>query len=79
MTIPKSPSIPLYERGRKKKSSPLVKGESEGFVIFFRSIKVIIFSYKNRAVRIRKGNLYEAGFIMENMYSVHKINPVGVG
>jgi hypothetical protein len=37
------------------------------------------FSYKNRAVRIRKGNLCEAWFIMENMYSVHKINPVGVG
>jgi len=36
-----------------------------------------MYDYKNRVVR--KGNLYEAWFIMENMYSVHKINPVGVG
>jgi len=36
-----------------------------------------MYDYKNRVVR--KGNLYEAWFIMENMYSVHKINPAGVG
>ena len=77
MTISQTPQYP-FMKGGEKKSSPLVKGESRGFVVF-RSIKVIIFNYQNRAVRIKKGNLYEAWFIMENMYSVHKINPVGVG
>jgi len=38
-----------------------------------------VYNYKNRAARIRKGNFYEVWFIMENMYSVHKINPAGVG
>ena len=33
MTIPKSPSIPLYERG--KKSLPFSKGESEGICSIF--------------------------------------------
>ncbi len=33
--------------------------------------------YKNK--RVRTSKFYEVRFIMENMYRVHKINPVGLG